>query len=205
MNAPEKELAIELADAAMHAVLKDGLLKELAVVGPLINIVRLAKSIPDRIFARKVLAFLDELEKVKDLKAEKFLAGISRDRARRVKLSEVLVLALDRIDDLQKANYMAYAFMGYVEGKLDFEEFRRLLHAISESFPVDLDDFVHFMKSAKRPFYLPNNLRGLTSVGLACNSGVTRGGQTEKGIVPYALELGMKFAEIVALYRERCI
>jgi hypothetical protein len=198
---PERELAIDLAEVAVDAVLDDGLLKDIPVVGSLVNLIRLSKSIPDRIFAAKVRAFLLRLGKVGDLKKEQFLTNLNADRTQRIKLSEVMVLALDQVDDLDKADYIAYVFMAYIEGVIDFATLRRFLHSIIAAFTADLDDFVNFMLTeAKHPLYLPIHLRCLTSGAFARDSGATRTGQ---GDVPYATEMGSKFSEIVVTYRKR--
>jgi hypothetical protein len=202
MESPEKELAVDLAETAIDTVLDEGVLRDIPIVGTLLNLARLTKSIPDRIFSAKVRAFLLRLERATDLKKDQFVADLAVDQAKRAKVSEVLVLALDQLDDLGKADYISYTFMAYVEGAIEFNIFRRCLHSILDAFTTDLDDFVDFMLTkAKHPLYLPMELRTLTSGAFARDSGATRGGQ---GDVPYATELGCKFSEIVGAYRQRC-
>jgi hypothetical protein len=100
---------------------------------------------------------------------------------------------------------MAHVFMAHVEGQIDFDVFRRLMHSIDIGFGKDLKDFVVFMSTeAKYPFYLPMQLRGITAGALAYNSGALKINPPE-GPIPYATELGIKFSEIITFYRKRCI
>jgi len=200
MEKPEKELAVDLAEVAVDAVLQDGLLKDVPIVGTLINLTKLAKSIPDRIFTAKVRSFVAALERVGDLQKDDFLTEMALDHNKRAKLSEVLTLTLDRIDDLEKADYVAYVFMAYVERKIDLTVFKRCLHSISDAFAADLTEFVEFMLTeAKHPLYIPMHLRGLTSGAFARDSKA----RSAEGLVPYATDMGSKFSEIVGIYRKR--
>jgi hypothetical protein len=205
MEKPEIELAVEVADTVVHALLNETVLKEIPVVGDLVKLIKVGKSIPDRIFAAKVIAFLRHIDQVSDLKKERFLSEMLSDPPKRLKLSEVLVFMLDRMDDRDKAEYMAHVFMAHVEGQIDFDVFRRLMHSIDIGFGKDLKDFVVFMSTeAKYPFYLPMQLRGITAGALAYNSGALKINPPE-GPIPYATELGIKFSEIITFYRKRCI
>lgn len=201
MDHPERELAVDLAETAIDAVLDEGVLKDIPIIGSLLNLARLTKSIPDRIFSAKVRAFLFQLERVPDLKKDRFIADLYADNRKRAKIGEVLVLALEQLDDLGKADYIAYIFMAYVEGIFDFHLFRKCVHSIVNAFTPDLDEFVRFMLTeAKPPLYLPMELRTLTSGAFARDSGATR---PQEGVVPFATNLGCQFSEIVVAYRNR--
>ncbi|HKP03005.1 MAG TPA: hypothetical protein VJU77_06515 [Chthoniobacterales bacterium] len=123
---PERELASDLAEVAIDAVLDDGLLKDIPIVGSLINLAKFAKSIPDRIFAAKVARFVSALSRISKPNTQAFLVEIAGDSAKRSKLSEVLTLTIDRMDDLEKSEYIACVFMAYVEQMIDLTVLRRL-------------------------------------------------------------------------------
>jgi hypothetical protein len=203
MDKPEKELAIDLAEMGVDSLLNEGLLKDIPIVSSLVSLIRLAKSIPDRIFAAKVRAFLSRIENVDALKKKQFLADVSVDSAKRAKISEVLVLALDHMDDLGKSEYMAYSFMAYIEGIIDAEMFRRFLHSIVNAFTPDLAEFVSLTDTkGKTQFSLPYHLRGLTSGAFVRDSGGMF--QQPRAFIPCVTDVGIKFCEVVAIYRRRC-
>ena len=204
MDYPERELAIELAETAIDAVLNDGLLKDIPIVNSLVSLARLTKSIPDRIFSAKVRAFLFKIERVGDLKKKQFLEDIGIHEAKRIKISEVLVLALDQVDDLDKSEYIAYTFMAFIEGIIDFATFRRFIRSIVDAFTPDLAEFVKVVDTeTKHQFSLPLHLRNLSSGAFARDSGGMF--QEPRAFIPCATAEGIKFCEIVAVYRRRCI
>lgn len=108
----------DLAEASLDNILDDGFIKELPVFGTLLNIIKTGYSIRDKIFAKKILKFLIGSSGISSLEREDFFNRINEDNNVNEKLGETLIVLLDRIEDLTKAEMLGRAFKSLITNKL---------------------------------------------------------------------------------------
>src|SRR5262249_54945653 len=133
-----QDIAVDLSDVALDALTDNELIKEIPVVGTLVHIAKATRSISDRIFAKKVERFISGTKHVPNEKRAEFHATLEADPILRRHAGQVIVLALDRADDLQKAAIIGHLYSLFVAGEIPFETFRRLLVAVDRGFIGDL-------------------------------------------------------------------
>lgn len=152
------ELAIDISEPFLDYFLEDELLQDIPVFGGVYKIVRLVKSIPDRIFIAKISVFIKAIEKITPEQRQDFLQrhGNDPDLLRRV--GEALVLILNKMDDMDKPEILGKAFCEYVRGNLSYVDFRRICKAIDLSLVSDLQKFSKPEGSMDQ--YLLNHLAG---------------------------------------------
>jgi hypothetical protein len=159
-----KDLLIEAAEFTFDAVLKDGILKEIPVVGAVAKLFGIAVGIQGYVFAKKVRTFLTELASVPIQERNKFAANLADDSKLRERVADVLVTFLDKLDDLQKAPLLARAFSGFIRSQYDFTTFQRLSAAIDKVMVIDLMELERLSKPSTLDGYIGDVL---LSAGLA--------------------------------------
>jgi hypothetical protein len=127
----------------------------------------LAADIRDRIFAAKMRKFLTSIEKVSKKSKEKIRKKVRNNPNEGRKVGETLLLLIDRISEIEKAEIIARVFVAYIDEYINFYEFKRLIDAIDQAFLDDVKrlletkDLVDLKKSDK-PFMQYLTRTGLT-------------------------------------------
>jgi hypothetical protein len=124
---------------------------------------KIAWSLPDRILFRKIDAFL---KFVPEDKREEFARRAANEPGLSKKIGEHLILALDHMDDLEKAEVHGKVFVAYAAGKIQIETLRRLSASINAGYITDLKHIYTSPASILEPF-----LSSLLRSGLSQPSG----------------------------------
>jgi hypothetical protein len=136
------ELAADLAEPALDeliASLSDSeILKDVPVLGSVVKLAGIGKSISDRIFLAKVKRFVTAMDPATKEKAHAFGEKLKSEDADAERIAEVLVLALEAINDLDKAPMLAAIFTAFLLGEIDQVEFRRMTAAVDAAMVDDL-------------------------------------------------------------------
>ena len=133
-----KDLLKEAAEFTLDAVLDDGVVKNIPVVGTVAKLFRMCVGVQGYVFAKKVRRFLEELTTIPQEDRDHFARQIENDKKEQSRTAEVLVVLLDKLDDIQKTPLLARAFGGYVRSEYDFSTFQRLAAAIDRCLVLDL-------------------------------------------------------------------
>jgi len=159
----------DVAEIAIDSIIDDGLLKDLPIIGSIVNISKATVSIRDKIFTKKILIFLKGLDSCPIKKREEFLKKISTNLKKKEKLGETLIVILDRLNDMNKSVIIANLFKAFIEENLTYQEFTKISNIVSN---VQLDD-LQFMRNNKKPMMeLPKDIleylamNGLMNIGL---------------------------------------
>jgi len=141
MNKDLQEVAIDLSEAALDSLIDNEVIKDLPVIGTFVRLARATMSISDLIFAKKVERFISVLASIPPEKREQFHNRLETEADLRRKTGEVLVLTLDRSEDLQKAAIIGKLFSHFITGEISLYILRRLLFAVDRAFIDDLLSF----------------------------------------------------------------
>lgn len=153
------DVSKELMEIGIDSILKDGILKDIPIIGTLSSVFKTSISIRDRYFIKKILRFLCSLEDTSLDERNEFLSKHSNNS----QLGEKLIFILDRLDDLEKPELIANLFKRYMYNEIDYLTFQRFSLIIEKCFIEDLK-------------FLKNNINkdiitGFEALGLA-NSGL---------------------------------
>lgn len=132
------EMGGDIAEVAFDALLDEGILKDIPVIGTIVKLFKGAMDIRDRIFVTKVAKFLFQLSQCPEKDRQSFEEKTHTDASLKRKVGVTLVLLLDRLDDIEKPDLVAKCFGAYLSGNISFELFRRLAAAIDIAFIDDL-------------------------------------------------------------------
>ena len=108
------DIIFDTAEVAFDSILTNGVLKELPVVGIVVKLANAGQSIAEELFLRKLLRFLVELKSVSAEERAKLLVKHPDGTQEQHDLGENLLLALERLDNVQKPALLARFFAAYI-------------------------------------------------------------------------------------------
>jgi hypothetical protein len=133
-----KDLAVDWGQFGLDALLDEGVLKNAPMLGTVVRICTMTKTIRDRLFVRKVWNFLRACPTFDDLEKLGFVREHLDDPHKAKKLGNAIVLMLDKLDDLEKTELLAKMFGALVRKHIDYSDFRRLAAGVDRAFIEDL-------------------------------------------------------------------
>lgn len=194
-------LGIDLGEVALDALLNEGILRDVPILGSLVNVVKVGRSVPDKLLALKVRRLLKALDKVKPAQRAALVTdALSCDEDRRA-VGEIVVFALNAADSLRKAEYIGYLLCAYIEKKLSLGDFQYFVHAVNTSFINDVTLLLYFAKEKtklRRQEAIPPLARTLVNSGLVMVTGASS--TTGDGQVLGISEAGIKFCKVMLQY-----
>jgi hypothetical protein len=132
------EFATEFLDPIIEACVNHPLVEAVPVLGSVVRAAQLGASISDRIFFVKLSRFLDPLTGVEPGETERFVAKMEADPKVAQRTGQTLLLAINALDDLEKARVLAYVFRAYLRAEIGLDTLQRLSAAVNLSHVDDL-------------------------------------------------------------------
>lgn len=117
-------------DAVVPAALDVELLKDIPFVSLLAKTFQLGTGIRDRLFLRKLQAFFVEAGRISTEKRTAFRNRLANEPELAGKCGESVLLLLEKLADLSKAQLMGFAFRRFVEGQIDDVVLHRIYDVI---------------------------------------------------------------------------
>lgn len=133
-----QDIAIDAAELGIDALLEDGPIKDIPIIGTIARVIGAGANVRDMLFARKLLRFLKGLDQVSERERRKFREKAEGNPEFRQRLGEHLVLLLERLDDMMKPDLVARVFREYLTGSLPYEDFLALSLAVDRCLLSDL-------------------------------------------------------------------
>ncbi|GAA0801562.1 hypothetical protein GCM10008910_31420 [Faecalicatena orotica] len=121
-------LFTDVGEFTLDSFMPDGIIKDLPIIGPVFELVKIGKDIHDRIFVEKIKSFIENIDKNQKWK-EKF-----SDEEECNKISKQLLYIVDSCDDDNKLRLIGIAFNYLVNGEISKNVFFYTVNIISKSF-----------------------------------------------------------------------
>ncbi|MBD2336502.1 hypothetical protein H6G64_05790 [Calothrix sp. FACHB-156] len=155
------DILADFGEVALDSVL-EGVIKDIPILGTAVKLAKLSKTITDHIFLLKIQKFLLELENISNEEKQALFRKLDNNPETKAKIGECLVLIINRLDDLEKAQILAEIFLSLIQEKIDLETFRRLSSAIDIAF---IEDLKKLIKDSRDSTCLNNLIRsGLAEI-----------------------------------------
>lgn len=139
------ELLSDISEMGFDSILEEGVLQEIPVVKTVLNVWRVGVGIREVLFLRKLLAFLTDLQAVPMEQRVKMIDKLEKDEDYRGDVGAKLIQLIDRLDSVEKAQYVGRAFRAYCVELIDSDTLGRLNYAIERLYLGDfakLDNFI---------------------------------------------------------------
>jgi hypothetical protein len=151
-----------MAELIVDKFVEDGMLKDIPVIGTLVDILKLSGSIRDRLFTKKLLCFLSELSNTTSEQRADVLRKVESEKGYRSKIGEKLLYIIDRCEDHTKAQVIARLFAAFINQTLTYSEFFRASSVINNVYLDDLNTFISDTEVRSK----------IDKVGMLLNSGL---------------------------------
>ncbi|HEY0218211.1 MAG TPA: hypothetical protein VGC26_00380 [Afipia sp.] len=122
---PTLDLAPDYAEMGLDALLSSDIAKDVPIVKTLIAIGKTSFAIRERFFVKKVLVFLKEFHSdISDTeKAQAFRERIDTEPNFRHKVTEHLLVIIDKLLDAEKSRILARLFRAHIHQDLTWDQF----------------------------------------------------------------------------------
>lgn len=140
LSSEAANLAQDYSEIALDSILKDGVLKDLPIIGTVLGLYKMGYSIKERHTIKKILTFLNCMNDISGDEKEKFVERLN-DEDKNGELFEKLLITLDRLDETIKAEMIGNLFRMYIMDVFDRQMFLRCSNIVERAFVSDL---IHF-------------------------------------------------------------
>ena len=164
-------LAKDYVEVGLDAIMTDGLLKDIPLVGTMVSLFKLGNTLKDRHTFKKLAVFFDRLSEIPIEDREKFVNELNDSDEYNESISEKVLLLIERLDETKKAEIIGNIFKLYVLNVITKDTFLKLAGFIERGILRDLLAFYHkhtrYSRSVElmHKYYLDNDtadsLRGL--------------------------------------------
>jgi len=141
------EVLQDVAEVALDSLLDEGIAKDVPIVGTIVRLGEIAVTVRDYFLVRKVLLFLEGLDKTTPEQREAFIRKVESDSKYQQRVGETIMMLLDRYDHIDKASLMSKVLCACIEGEITYDEFLRISTAIDRAFIEDLNELLHYFAS----------------------------------------------------------
>lgn len=131
------DLATSFGEVAVDAMMEQGVLRDIPILGSAVGIARASRGVRDALFLTKLQGVIENFEGLSDADKQEMRTRLERDEERE-RIGQQLVFVLERADDLNKAKLIGKCLKVYLEGKIDSDMLLRFWHAIDRCFLNDL-------------------------------------------------------------------
>jgi len=132
-----KDLSPEILETTLDLLTDSEVIKEIPIFGLGFKFYSLYQNITEAFFVKKLLKFLYELKEVSFQERKKFINELESKNETK-KAGEKLLVTLNRLNDIEKAEMIGKLFKKTILGEIEFEDFNRLSHIIDNSYLYDI-------------------------------------------------------------------
>ena len=176
-------LSSDLGEVAIDSIMKDGILKDIPIVGTAFSVLKLGNTFCDRIMLLKICSFIKKLnihtEEERRFFKEKYFK--IKDYPR---IGSKIILSLSSVDDEKKIAWLAKSFNLLLDLKINDQDFLRLSMIINNSFPEYMEQLIIFKDKSEiatnNKYIKSYILEHLYSIGMLTQKGIDGGVYDEK-------------------------
>ena len=132
------ELSADAVELVIDSTMKDGIVKDIPIVGTIFNLAKLGAGIRDLLLAKKLLRFLREFSYLKASARARLVADMAGTEDKREKVGEVIIDLVDRSGSDDKAALIGLLFVAAGRGKVPVDALLRLSAIVSQASMSDL-------------------------------------------------------------------
>ncbi len=131
-------VAIEYGELFLDGILKEGVLKEMPIVGSIIGGIQFANSIQKHLIVKKLYKFLFELKDIPEETRRSKINEINNSKKYASSVGEMIFELLEKIESDGKPEIIGKLFKAVLEEKIDYRTYLKLAHIVKSVFYYDL-------------------------------------------------------------------
>jgi hypothetical protein len=133
-----KDLAEGTLEAVLDGALKEGFYRDVPIIGSLAAIAKAGLTVRDRLLARKIERFLDQVANLSASERARVVSELAGTQEKQEHLGEVVLDLLDKADPIEKPAIIGRLFTAMGRKKIPPADFFRLSAMINGVFLGDL-------------------------------------------------------------------
>lgn len=141
-------IATDFGEIALDSIMDDGILKDIPIVGNIVKLLKLGKSVTDSVLLYKIRMFVNNLEFKSQEEIEEF-----KDKYLKIEdyqsIGSKIILFLNSADDEKKILWLSNALKAFVDKKINKQDFLRLTMIINNSFPDYIETISYFKNNTE--------------------------------------------------------
>lgn len=141
------------AEIGIDTLMKDGIAKDIPIVGTVVELIKTTQNISNWLFLKKIIAFLKNIDDIDIIKREEMITKIDNDPKYRKKVGDQLLFIIDSCEDDIKSEYIAILFRAFItempliyisncHSKVTYNDFIKGSSIINRLTTSDFDRFV---------------------------------------------------------------
>ncbi|ESU22940.1 hypothetical protein FLJC2902T_32390 [Flavobacterium limnosediminis JC2902] len=138
------KVSLDVLETVGDSLLKDGILKDIPVLGAVFGVSKGIMNVRDILFAKKLLLFLKELSAVSKDDRLKQIEKIENSNEYKTKVGEKLLYLVERCEDPLKAQIVGKLFCSFLDEKITYLEFLKCSNAVQNLFTSDINEFIKY-------------------------------------------------------------
>lgn len=156
-------VATEYSEIVYDSILKDGVLKDIPVVGAILGGVQFANSIQKYFITKKLCKFFFELRDIPEEVRRKKIDEINNSKKYSSSVGEMIFELLDKIESDGKPEIVGKLFKAVIEEKIEYKTYLQMTHIVKNVFYFDLDLLTNYDEN---DYIYDGNSSQLESYGL---------------------------------------
>lgn len=138
------EINADLYEVLIDSFLKDGIVKDIPIIGTILKLSKFSMSLKEHLFLKKNIYFISELKDISPKDRNKMISELDESKVHRIKVGEKLIYIIDKCEDHVSTEYVAKFFKSFLLNKISYSDFLRCTSIIQNIF---IEDFECFVKS----------------------------------------------------------
>lgn len=135
-------LTLDYSEIGIDSFLSEGVLKEIPVAKTIYSLARVGANVRDYLFLKKILTFLQGIDKVSPAQRSKMINEIDKSNKFGIKVGEKLLYLIDSCDDHEISAQVAKLFKAFLEEDIDYDSFLDTSSIVRRVAPSDLKWFL---------------------------------------------------------------
>lgn len=161
-NTTLSDVAIDLTELSIDNLIDNDVIKQIPIVKTFVGIVSAGISMHDRLFLKKILGFLNEINDIDEGTRSKIISKIDMSKEYRIKVGEKLLYIIDSCEDYEHSGNASKLFREVLNNTISYDEF---LEAASIVAILSSNELRLFLDSYN-VWYMSDGANELTHTGL---------------------------------------
>ena len=176
---PICDTAVDYCEIAIDTIFTDETIKEIPVLKTIYSVFKTTKNVKDFLLLKRINAFINGCGNISEGKRSRFILKMG-DEKFCTKVGEKILLLVDKVDEVEKAELIGKAFVLFIEDKIEIPFYFRLCSMIDRCFYDDLKTLYLFSDertiiTSKNELVETISLESLSAVGLLSTFGIDGG------------------------------
>lgn len=141
-DAKARETVVDISEALVDSVFKDGIMKDIPIIGTIAGVPKIIHNVKDKLFIEKLKSFVYELRQIDPQKIIDEIENIDHSNEYRIKVGVKLGYIIDEAKDHEVAQYIGKWFVAFLLKKISYSQFLRGVKILQDIFLKDFEKFI---------------------------------------------------------------